>query len=144
MPTIGQRVREIRIREVERTFRVVYVAKFEEVIFVLHCFQKKPQTTRREDIAIAMQRFARVWDAIEDTPAAAENMKLRSALMVALKAHIEREGLNQSQAAALLRVTQPRVSDLMRGKINLFTIDTLINMLTAAGGHVEMQIAKAA
>ena len=90
------------------------------------------------------QRFASVWDAIEDTAAGAENMKLRSALMIALKGHIEREGLSQTRAATLLGVTQPRVSDLMRGKINLFGIDTLVNMLAAAGLHVEMRVNKAA
>lgn len=47
-------------------------------------------------------------------------MKLRSMLMMALKDHIDRAGLNQSQAAKLFGVTQPRVSDLMRGKISLF------------------------
>jgi predicted XRE-type DNA-binding protein len=90
------------------------------------------------------KRFANVWDAIEDTPAAADNMKLRSALMIALKKHIEREGLSQVQAAKLLGVTQPRVSDLMRGKIDLFGIDSLVNMLSAAGLKVKMRVAKAA
>jgi predicted XRE-type DNA-binding protein len=90
------------------------------------------------------QSFASVWDAIEDTPAAAENMKLRSALMMALKAHIEKEGLSQARAAKLLGVTQPRVSDLVRGKIDLFGLDTLVNMAAAAGLRVEMRLKKAA
>jgi hypothetical protein len=70
---------------------------------VLHCFQKKTQKTGKTDLSLAAQtlarldegagsmskkRFANVWDAIEDTPAQAENMKLRSALMMALKDHI--------------------------------------------------------
>jgi predicted XRE-type DNA-binding protein len=66
------------------------------------------------------ERFASVWDAIESTPALAANMRLRSSLMIALKDHITREGLSQSQAAKVFDVTQPRVSDLMRGKIELF------------------------
>jgi predicted XRE-type DNA-binding protein len=86
------------------------------------------------------ERFANIWDAIEDTPAQAENMKLRAPLMLALRDHIEREGLSQSQAAKLLAVTQPRISDLMRGKIGLFAIDTLVNMLASAGLGVEMRI----
>jgi predicted XRE-type DNA-binding protein len=90
------------------------------------------------------ERFASVWDAIEDTPAQAENMRLRSALMMALKDHIAREGLSQSQAAKVFGVTQPRVSDLMRGKIELFGIDSLVNMLAAAGLHVELRVARAA
>ena len=90
------------------------------------------------------ERFASVWDAIEVTPAQAENMKLRSTLMMALKDHIASEGLSQSRAAKVFGVTQPRVSDLMRGKIELFGLDTLVNMLAAAGLHVEVHVARAA
>jgi predicted XRE-type DNA-binding protein len=90
------------------------------------------------------ERFASVWDAIEDTPEQAENMKLRSALMRALKEHISRAGLSQSQAAKLFGVTQPRVSDLMRGKIDLFGLDALVNMAAAAGLHVEIYVRDAA
>jgi predicted XRE-type DNA-binding protein len=88
--------------------------------------------------------FASVWDAIEDTPAATESLKLRSALMIALKEQIERRGWTQAEAARRFGVTQPRVSDLMRGKIDLFGLDTLVNMAAAAGLHVEMRIAEAA
>ena len=90
------------------------------------------------------QRFASVWDAIEDTPEQAENMKLRAVLMATLKERISQSGLNQAQAAELLGVTQPRVSDLMRGKINLFGLDALVNMTTAAGLHVELRVFEAA
>jgi predicted XRE-type DNA-binding protein len=89
------------------------------------------------------ERFTSVWDAIEDTPAEAENMKLRSALMMALKGHIERAGLTQAEAAKLLGVTQPRVSDLVRGKINLFALDSLVNMAVAAGMQVEIRVREA-
>ena len=84
--------------------------------------------------------FASVWDAIEDTPAEAENMKLRSSLMMALEQHIRAQGWTQAEAARRLSVTQPRVSDLLRGKIGLFGLDTLVNMVVAAGMRVEMQI----
>jgi predicted XRE-type DNA-binding protein len=90
------------------------------------------------------EKFASVWDAIEDTPEEAENMKLRSGLMMALKEHIVRVGLNQSQAAKLFGVTQPRVSDLMRGKIALFGLDALVNMAASAGLHVEMRVLETA
>ena len=90
------------------------------------------------------EQFASVWDAIAATPAEAENMRLRSALMIGLKAHIKQAGLSQSQAAKLFGVTQPRISDLMRGKIGLFSLDTLVTMLAAAGMRVEMKISKAA
>ncbi len=90
------------------------------------------------------ERFASVWDAIEDTPAEAENMRLRSSLMMALKDHIAGEGLTQGQAAKVFGVTQPRVSDLMRGKIGVFSLDTLVNMAVAAGLRVEMRVGVAA
>lgn len=58
MSTIGQGVREIRIREADGAFRLIYVAKFESAIYVLHCcFQKKTQKTSREDIALAARRY---------------------------------------------------------------------------------------
>ena len=90
------------------------------------------------------QRFANVWDAIEDTPEEAENMKLRSILITALKSHISRTGMSQAQAAKFFGLTQPRISDLMRGKIGLFGIDALVNMATAAGLHIEMRVLEAA
>ena len=159
MNTVGRGVREIRIRDAAGAFRVLYVAKLDDAVYVLHCFQKKTQKTSKADLNLAAQRyrdllkelgsmskkrFANVWDAIEDTPAQAENMKLRSALIMALKDHIARTGLSQSEAAKLLGVTQPRISDLMRGKIELFGLDTLVNMIGAAGLHVEMRISDAA
>nr|RAV93474.1 XRE family transcriptional regulator [Aerococcus urinae] len=88
--------------------------------------------------------YASIWDAIEDTPAAAANMKLRSALMMALARHIEREKLTQKEAAKAFGVTQPRISDLVRGKIDLFGLDTLVNMASAAGLRVDMKLKKAA
>lgn len=93
---------------------------------------------------MSSRRFDSVWDAIEDSPAQAENMKLRSALMIALKDHIGRSGLSQAKAAKMLGVTQPRVSDLMRGKIDLFSVDTLVEMAGAAGLHVKMRVSRAA
>ena len=90
------------------------------------------------------EQFNSIWDAIEDTPEEAENMKVRSQLLIALKEHITRADLSQAQAAKLFGITQPRVSDLMRGKINLFGIDALVNMVAAAGLHVELRISVAA
>jgi phage-related protein len=57
MVTIGSGVREIRIREPEGAFRVIYVAKFESAVFVLHCFQKKTQATSQKDIDLATRRY---------------------------------------------------------------------------------------
>jgi predicted XRE-type DNA-binding protein len=89
-------------------------------------------------------RRASVWDAIEETPGGAAHMKARSSLMAAVIAQIEKNDLTQAQAAKQFGVTQPRISDLMRGKIDLFSLDTLVNMLAAAGLRVEMKLKKAA
>jgi predicted XRE-type DNA-binding protein len=90
------------------------------------------------------ESFTSVWDAIESTPAEAENMKLRSVLMMALEEHIRGQNWTQAEAARRLGVTQPRISDLLRGKIGLFGLDTLVNMVVAAGLHIEMRVAVAA
>lgn len=87
------------------------------------------------------ERYASVWDAIEGDPGQAENMKLRSRLMMALRDRIAQEKLSQAAAARLFGVTQPRISDLVRGKVDLFSLDTLVNMLAAAGLHVELRVA---
>lgn len=88
-------------------------------------------------------RFASVWDAIEDTHQDAENMRLRSQLMMAITRHIESNSLRQADAAKIFGVTQPRVSDLVRGKIALFSLDTLVNMLSAAGIHIKFSVEQA-
>ncbi len=68
----------------------------------------------------------------------AENLRIRSELMVRLRRVIESEELTQAAAARLFGVTQPRVSDLVRGRIELFSIDTLVNMLAKAGVRVTV------
>ena len=86
---------------------------------------------------MSKKQFASVWDAIVDAPEQAESMRLRSSLMIALKAHMERVGLSQSEAAKNFGITQPRVTDLVRGKINLFGLDALVNMAAAARLHLK-------
>jgi len=88
--------------------------------------------------------FANVWDAIAENPAEAEKLKLQSALMDALCEVVQREALTKKEAAKRFGVTQPRVADLLRGRLSKFQTDDLLAMLTAAGLHVEVQIDKAA
>jgi len=57
MPTVGLGVKEIRIRDEAGAFRVLYVAKFEDAVYALHCFQKKTQQTRQQDIELAAKRY---------------------------------------------------------------------------------------
>ena len=74
------------------------------------------------------------------SPAESRNLHIRSQMMTALRKFIEKEGLTQADAAKRLKVSQPRVSDLTRGKISRFSLDTLVNMLTDAGLEVDFRI----
>jgi predicted XRE-type DNA-binding protein len=89
------------------------------------------------------KRFASVWDAIENAPEKAANLKLRSSLMIALKKHFADTGLSPTQIAALSGVGQPRVSDLMRGKIDVFDLDALVNVAAKAGLRVKLSVRRA-
>jgi predicted XRE-type DNA-binding protein len=74
------------------------------------------------------------------SPAESCNLRLRSQVMTALRKFIVKERLTQADAAKRLKVSQPRISDLTRGKINRFSLDTLVNMLTDAGLRVDFRI----
>ena len=74
------------------------------------------------------------------SPAESRNLRIRSEMMSALRRFIEKEGLTQADAGKRLKVSQPRVSDLTRGKISRFSLDTLVNMLTDAGLEVDFRI----
>lgn len=78
------------------------------------------------------------------SPDEAENLRIRADLMIELRKLIEARGLTQARAAKLLGVSQPRISDLVRGKINLFSIDTLVGMLGRAGVHVSVVVRRKA
>ena len=86
------------------------------------------------------QTFGSVWDAIENSKEQALNLKVRSRLMSAICEEIKRGNLSQSKAAEILRVTQPRISDLQRGRVDLFSIDTLVNMLDALGMRLSITV----
>ena len=86
------------------------------------------------------ERYNSVWDAIMDTPQESLNMKLRSDLMLQIRQTIDVNGWTQKKAAKKLGVTQPRISDLLRGKIELFSLDMLVNMLASMGEEVEIKI----
>lgn len=90
------------------------------------------------------ETFESVWDALETDLAERESMKIKSRLMMDIERCIKKQGLTQKQAAKKMGVTQPRVSDLVRGKINRFTIDMLVIMLARLGMHVEVTLMDAA
>ena len=88
------------------------------------------------------QRFACAWDAIEDTPQQAAGMRARSELMMAMQGWVKGSGKTQAEAARLFGITQPRMSDLMRGKISLFSLEALMDMATVAGLEPHVTIKK--
>jgi predicted XRE-type DNA-binding protein len=90
------------------------------------------------------RRFASVWDAIEPSRSAAANMKARAAMMNAIRESVVAWDVTQAAAAKRLGLTQPRMNDLLRGRINKFSLDALINVATRAGLSVRVQIVKTA
>ena len=77
--------------------------------------------------------YSDVFEALEDGSAIAQNLKIRADLMKTLREFIDDAWLGQKEAAEVFGVHQPRISDLMRGKIDKFTIDVLVNMLAWVG-----------
>jgi predicted XRE-type DNA-binding protein len=90
------------------------------------------------------QRFASVWDAIEPSRAQAANMKARAEMMIAIRDTVAAWRVTQSAAAKRLGLTQPRMNDLVRGRINKFSLDALINVATRAGLAVRVEIVRPA
>lgn len=75
-------------------------------------------------------------------PAEAQNLLIRSALMIKIGAYVKKSGLTQQQAAKALGVTQPRLNQLLKGKISVFSLDALVNMLARVGMRVELKVKK--
>ena len=90
------------------------------------------------------QLFESVWDALEDTPTEAENMKLRSSLIIAIREAVSAWGMTQTDAARRLGVTQPRLNDLLRGRLGKFSLDALVALAARAGLAVHLEITLAA
>lgn len=87
------------------------------------------------------QSFANVWDALEDTQAEAANMTMRSNLLIAIEQKVRGWNITQIEAARRLGITQPRLNDLLRGRVHNFSLDTLINLARQAGLSVRLDIA---
>ena len=86
------------------------------------------------------QIFGNVWDALADSPEEAINLKMRSSLLVAIERRVQSWGVKQADAARRLGLTQPRLNDLLRNKINNFSLDSLINIANSAGLDVQLHI----
>ncbi len=87
------------------------------------------------------QEYANVWDALTDSPEESANMTMRSNLLIALQLKVKSWEVTQAEAARRLGVTQPRLNDLLRGKIDKFSLDKLINLAIHAGISVRLDIA---
>jgi predicted XRE-type DNA-binding protein len=86
------------------------------------------------------ETFESIWDALAESPVEAENMKQRSTLMRAITARIKAQSWTQTEAARRFGVQQPRISHLMNGRIDLFSVDTLLEMASLIGLHVEISV----
>ncbi len=91
-----------------------------------------------------IQKFESVWDAIEDTPALAASMKARADVMIAIQKVVDSWKLTQSDAAKKLSITQPRLNDLLRGRIQKFSLEALMDLANAAGLTVKVNVKKLA
>ena len=85
-------------------------------------------------------RTQTAFEALGYAPEEADHLRIRADLMLALEELIAERGWTQAEAARALGVTQPRVSDLVRGKIDLFSIDTLVHLLSQAGASVTFKV----
>jgi predicted XRE-type DNA-binding protein len=86
------------------------------------------------------QRFANVWDAIAETPEEAANLTLRSELMTEIEEIIKKNQWTQAEAAKRCGVSQPRINDLLRGRIARFSVDALVNIAAALGQKMRVQL----
>jgi predicted XRE-type DNA-binding protein len=90
-----------------------------------------------------MQQFteyASVWDAIADTPEEAANLRARAELMQQIEVIVKAGGWTQTEAAKRCGVTQPRINDLLRGRVSRFSLGALVNIVAALGWKVRVEV----
>jgi predicted XRE-type DNA-binding protein len=87
-----------------------------------------------------VQTFTSVWDAIADTPEQAANLQARAELMQQIAAIIKANNWKQAEAAEHCGLTQPRINDLLRGRISNFSLDALVNIAVALGQRVHVTL----
>ena len=86
------------------------------------------------------EMYASVWDAIADTHEQAANLRSRAELMQKIAARVKQHGWTQAEAASRCGVTQPRINDLLRGRVSRFSLDALVNIATALGCRVRFDL----
>lgn len=87
---------------------------------------------------MALKSYANVWDALLDTPEEAVNMQLRSKLMMECAELVKSWNVTQKEAAKRLQITQPRLNDLLNGKLNKFSLDALVTLLSNADQSIDI------
>ena len=93
---------------------------------------------------LRQERYGDVWDALEATPEVAADMRLRSDLMISIQQEVAAWGMTQTAAAGRLGITQPRLNDLLRGKVGKFSLGALVDLATRAGLQVRVEVERAA
>ena len=87
-----------------------------------------------------IESYASVWDALADTPEQAANLRARAELMQQIAVIVKESGWTQTEAADRCGVTQPRMNDLLRGRVSRFSLDALVNIATAIGRRVHLAL----
>ena len=141
-------------------FRVLFIASYAEVVYVLHCFRKKTRTTSIKDLDIARARLRNLkrearsekMNIVEHITPVGENIfaelnvpdaaneKLRLELLVAIRKWVNASGLNQTEAAKAMGVKQPTLNDAINGHYRKFTIDRLVRMLSNVGKCIDLVV----
>lgn len=88
-----------------------------------------------------MDKYESVWDALETDPVIVKNLKMKSDLLIEIERIIKQRGLTQTEAAKILKISQPRVSQLLNGRIENFRLDALVGFATRLGLDVKIQVA---
>ena len=165
MSIVGAGVQEIRVWDESGTYRVLYVAKFEEAVYVLHVFEKRSQKTAKGDIQLSKSRLCQITEVAKGgTPMTrttvtkgsgnvfrdlgfseekSAELILKSSLLQALQETIKDRGWKQVDAADQLGIDQGKVSKLLAGQMAGFSIERLVNFLSLLGQDVEVTVRKA-
>jgi predicted XRE-type DNA-binding protein len=157
MPEVGAGAYEIRVRDEAGAFRVIYVAKFDDAVYVPHAFQKKTRATAKADIDLAARRYKLISEELKRSrvritrgsgnvfldlgfpPHEAAVMLLRCELAEALRKWISREELTQAQAAKRLGGGQSRISEIACNKVDKLSLNYLVGLCAKAGLTVAVK-----
>ena len=135
---------------------MIYLARRPEAVYVFHAFHKKTQATPRRDLEIAKGRFRQLLEETHEqirelrkclmmrytrpTPEQAANPEPQGRTDAEDRSKAEETPLTQAEAASRCGVTQPRINDLLRGRVSRFSLDALVNFATALGCRVRVDL----